>query len=291
MPDPARLIRPALRPGLRVVRRDDRHLQVGIDPPHRLVVEDDPDVRRVLGDLRTGAGPAPTTPAGHRALTRLLDAGLLVEATELDEALAGADDRAGALAVFAQFGDRAADRVRARRDARVVLDAPADLAHPAARLLRAAGLSTAGVGEAGSVALLIADAEPARDRLDAAVRAGRPHLLVTGSGQGVRVGPFVVPGLTACVRCVDAHLGEVDPRRATVLEQCTRGAGDPEPRDPALMALAVAWAVRDVVSLVDGDRPATWSTTVELRPGLALDRHTWTRHPHCGCAWDQELVG
>lgn len=291
MPDHPRLQRPALRPGLRVVRRDDRHLQVGVDPPHRLVVEDDPDVRRVLGDLRTGAGPAPTTPAGHRVLARLLDAGLLVEAGELDDALTGADDRSAVLAAFAHFGDRAGERLRGRGAAPVSLDAPADLAHAAARLLRAAGLALAGPGHTGTVDLVIADSEPARGRLDPAVRAGRPHLLVTGGPQGVRVGPFVVPGLTACVRCVDAHLGEADPRRATIVEQCTQPSDGVPPRDPALMALAVAWAVRDVVSLVDGDRPATWSTTVEVRPGLAVERQAWTRHPHCGCAWDQELAG
>jgi hypothetical protein len=291
MPDQPRLLRPTLRPGLRVLRRDDRHLQVGVDPPHRLVVEDDPDVRRLLGDLRTGAGAGPTTPAGHRVLGQLLDAGLLVDAGELDDALAGADDRSAVLAAFAHFGEHAVDRLRDRGAARVALDAPADLAHAAARLLRAAGLPLAGPGETGTVDLVVADSEPARDRLDPAARAGRPHLLVVGGPQGVRLGPFVVPGLTACVRCVDAHLGEADPRRATIVEQCTTSPGDGWPRDPALMALAVAWAVRDVVSLVEGDRPATWSTTVEVGPGLALERRAWSRHPHCGCAWDQELAG
>lgn len=295
MPDhllstPGPILRPSLRPGLRVVRRDDRHLQVGVDLPHRLVVEDHPDVRRVLDDLRTGTGAAPTTPAGHRVLARLHEAGLLVETTELDAALTGATDRAAVLAAFAQFGDPAAGRLRSRHDARVAVDAPADLAHAAGRLLGAAGGSIAAPGEAASIDLVVSDTEPARDRFDPAVRSGRPHLLVTGTPGGVRVGPFVVPGLTACLRCVDAHLGEADPRRATVVEQCTQASSDLAPRDPTLMALALAWAVSDVVGLLDGDRPATWSTTVDLRPGLAVDRHTWTRHPHCGCAWDAGLA-
>ncbi len=99
----------------------------------------------------------------------------------------------------------------------------------------------------------------------------------------MRQGPFVVPGVTACVRCLDAHRSEHDPRRATVLEQCARDGEDAG--DPALAALGLAAAVADVVGFVDGDRPATWSATVDLGAAQPVVR-PWPRHPHCGCAWD-----
>src|SRR3954465_2514765 len=60
-----------LRPGLHVVRRDDRHLQIGLDPPWRLVVPDEPDVQRVLADLVAGRATSPSTAAGHRVLRDL----------------------------------------------------------------------------------------------------------------------------------------------------------------------------------------------------------------------------
>ncbi len=140
---------------------------------------------------------------------------------------------------------------------------------------------------------MLSDGEPDRDALDEALRTGRPHLVLTASSGAVRVGPFVVPGLTACLRCVDAHLGERDERRALVLHQHLSAGPDPHglpaPLDPALMTLAIAWAVRDVLDFVAGDPPSTWSTTVDLAPGLALDRQTWRRHPHCGCCWGDLL--
>ena len=137
------------------------------------------------------------------------------------------------------------------------------------------------------VRLVVTADEVSRSRVDRLVRDGEPHLLVTGRSGRLTIGPFVAPGVTACRRCVDAHLAERDPRRSLVIEQLDDAAAGPVPTpcDPALMSLALAWAARDLVSYLDGDRPATWSATVDVGPDLALERRSWTRHPHCGCSW------
>jgi hypothetical protein len=283
--------RPALRPGLRVVRRDDRHLQVGVDPPHRLVVRDEPGIRRLLEDLR--AGHPVTAPGGAalRCLAALHHHDLLVDAAALDRALLAAEDPAAVAATFAQAGLGAGARLAARARSRVGVVAPADVATTAQALLGASGVAADRDGDPTAV-LLVSLVPLCPDRLDPHVRAGRPHLVVTPTARGFRVGPFVVPGRTACVRCVDAHLGELDPRRAVVLEQLGRPpAGGLAPRDPALLSVALAWAVRDVVSFLDGDEPATWSASVDLGPDLAAERRAWRRHPHCGCAWGDLRAG
>lgn len=283
--------RPVLRPGLRVVRRDDRHLQVGIDPPHRLVAPDEPDVRRVVEDLGQGRAPEPDTPAGRRFLAELVARDLVVAGADLGDALTTADDRSAVSAAFAQFGTDAPRRLAARSAARIDVDAPEELRQSVMRLLHASGTGHARGAVDVSALLVVRGGELRRDTLDPVVREGRPHLVVLGGPAGVTVGPFVVPGLTACLRCVDAHRGEPDPRRATVVEQCAQAPrSGVEPRDPALLAMAVAWAVRDLVSFVDGDQPATWSTSVELGPGLELVRRRWPRHPHCGCSWAEGLA-
>ena len=46
--------RPRLRPGCHVVRRDDDHLQVGVDPPERVILPDRPEVLAVLDRLEDG---------------------------------------------------------------------------------------------------------------------------------------------------------------------------------------------------------------------------------------------
>ena len=124
------------------------------------------------------------------------------------------------------------------------------------------------------------------------MRADRPHLLVALVDGIVRVGPFVVPGRTACLRCIDAHHTERDPRRSLVLHQYAAsrapriGVPDPVPHD--LLDLALVWAVRDLVAWIDGRRPRCWSATVRVEPDLELAVTPWpaTRAaaaPGAGC--------
>lgn len=250
-----------LRPGLHVVRRDDRHLQIGLDHPWRVILPDLPDVQRLLADLSAGRTPSPSTPESHRVLRDLVAADLLVDP-------AVRTDRTHALVAVEADGPAAADTLR---------------------LLRAADCRvTTSPADAATITILVAEGEPDRASVDTQVRAGRAHLVVSRSPAGFTVGPLVVPGATACLRCVDAHRGERDPRRAVVVEQLAgRPAG---PSDPALLALAIAWAVRDVVTWLDGGRPSTWSASVAIGAALAPERHEWSRHPHCGCSWADDVV-
>jgi len=240
-----------LRPGLHVVRRDDRHLQIGLDPPWRLVVPDDPDVQGVLDDLVAGRPPAPATPAGHRLLRDLGRADMFRPG---QQPLAGAVSVAGAAGPAAEV----------------------------LRQLRAAGLDPGPVDRADLV-IVVAAGEPPRDLVDEQLRSGRPHLVVGAGARGFRVGPLVVPGMTACLRCIDAHLGEHDPRRGVVVEQLAGRTADPE--EPVLEALAVTWAVRDALRFLAGAAPSTWSATIELDVERDPQRREWARHPHCGCSW------
>lgn len=241
-----------LRPGLHVVRRDDRHLQVGLDPPWRLVVPDRPEVQRLLDDLLAGRSPRLDSPEAHRVLLALDRADML----RAEPAPPGPHDP-------------------------VSVQGSGALAAEVARALRATGLELD--DEAGTV-LVVADGEPPRAVADEHLRSGRPHLLLGGSAYGFVLGPFVIPGRTACLRCVDAHRGERDPRRAVVVEQLGERGGGPD--DPALRAVAAAWAARDALTYLVGGRPTTWSATVALGADLDPVRRPWSRHPHCGCAWD-----
>lgn len=251
-------VRPVLLPGLAVVRRDDRHLQVGIDPPRCAVLPDDPDVHRLLAALRAGTPPAPATEVGHLALARLASAGLL---DDLDRHERQRTDRA---------------------EVRVGVDGPGDLSHQVTERLRSGGLLVSSGAESPSVLLVLRDGPVPRRLLDRCVRDGTPHLVLGAEPGAVIVGPFVEPGRTACVRCVDAHHELTDPRRSLLLEQVEVTV----PREPAHHAVALAWAVADLVAWAEGRLPSTWSATVRLDAGLDVRRTAWARHPACGCAWD-----
>ena len=142
------------------------------------------------------------------------------------------------------------------------------------------------------VGVLIGIGEPSRDLLDPWVRDTVPHLVVRLVEGRAVVGPFVDPGRTACLRCIDAYLTEDDPAWPLLVEQYSRATrgdrsdGIPEPVDAALAAVAVGCAVRDLQAYAEAAGPVSWSSTVTLSADLAevTPRH-WPPHPHCGCAW------
>lgn len=147
-----------------------------------------------------------------------------------------------------------------------------------------------GTGEV-PVAVLVAVGEPARELTDGWIRAGTPHLLLRLVEGNAVVGPFVRPGETACLRCLDAHHTDVDPAWPLLVAQYAaavardREDAVPEPVDSVLATLAAAWAAREVLTAVEGRSPATSSTTVRLDSRLTcVETQSWPRHPQCGCA-------
>lgn len=289
--------RPLLRPGVRVCRRADGVLQIGLDRSLAVVAPDSTEVHEVLDGLRCGVppeSPPHLSPTVARLCADLLDRSLVVDGDVWLDAIGSVTTdlaRAGLTAVVAESGlaaRRVLDR-RARTGVAVEGDGLPDAVDRARELLESSG-----TGTGRDVVLLVAGTDPDRCLVDDWVRADLPHLFLTATEGMVRVGPFVVPGRTACLRCIDAHHTEHDPRRALVLQQYAEAArprdGLPDPVPADLLDLAVGYAVRDLVSWVDGHRPATWSTTVRIDGRLELARTPWPRHPGCGCSWGQALA-
>ena len=257
-------------PGLRVVRRDDRHLQVGLDAPHRLVVEDRPEVRRVLA--RLAAGSARRRRPGRRPLVaQLLGRGLLVDADLLDAAVARAARRGAVARGRARLlrpargrrgrpaggprgrpgaarrpgrGRRHGDPPAARRRHRHG-GAPwrRPRRTPDARPPVAARWSSHGRADPGP-------AGPARARRGAAPAADRRRAAACA-------GPFVVPGADRL-----PALRRRPPRRAGpppgdwCWSSAARGAAARRTRPRRCGARRWPGRSRDLVGFVDGDRPA-----------------------------------
>jgi hypothetical protein len=269
---------PLLLPGTHLLRRDAETVQPGLE------------ARCVL-------------PADDIAMSTLVRAGA---ATADDGALRRAMPGAGpenawrrhtmaALARRTRHGLSAALDARQRMQVDVLAfghPMSAVLAADVRRLLGHAGIPSSTPEGVLRLQVLVGVGEPRRELLDPFVRAGTPYLLVRLVEGSALVGPFVVSGETACVRCVDAFLTERDPAWPLLVEQYARASehdrpdGIPEPIDVALAAVAVGWAARDAATYVEGERPSTWSTTVRLSPRLDdVDVQRWPPHPNCGCAW------
>ena len=100
-------------------------------------------------------------------------------------------------------------------------------------------------------------------------------------GTGV-VGPLVLPGRTACLRCADRHREDAEPGWLGIAAQLV---GRPGPGDATAAAATAALAAAQALALLDGG-PAPAALAAELAldvVGGRLDRHPVTPHPGCGC--------
>lgn len=259
-----------------MLRRDRDTLQVGLGAD-AVRLPDSEQIRRLLDVLDPHRPPAsdtdPVDVAARGELDRLATAGHL-EPPPQRSASREAELRDGRWALPGTVGlVAAATQTRARLEP----------------LLGPAGLR---LDDTWPRAWLVVAAGPVRRTLvDDLVRSGAPHLVVESLDGVRRVGPFVVPGRTACLRCVDAHRADRDPRYPLLVDQAaTALARMPPPIEPVTDLLALAWAVRDLTAFERGTEPSTWSASVEIdavdEPRWPVARRQWLRHPHCGCAWD-----
>jgi bacteriocin biosynthesis cyclodehydratase domain-containing protein len=285
-----------LLPGTHVLRRHDGRVQVGLDPRQAVLLPAGSDA--ALSRLSEGMPLEPV-------LLPLVDAGLLVERRTVSSLVhRAADTQAPAVAaVVRAHGVDAATAWAARSAAEVRVvahgaggEALADRASCLLDEAGVAGTTVAGPPSRDRPALLVGVGQPDRELVDDWMRRGVPHLVVRMTEGHAVVGPFVDPGRSACLRCVDAHHTDADPTWPLLVRQhatATRrrpavadALAPPEPVDPLLAALALAWAVRDVTSWVEGVAPSLLSSTLTLDPSLAdVEVRTWTRHPGCGCSW------
>jgi hypothetical protein len=117
-------------------------------------------------------------------------------------------------------------------------------------------------------------------------RRGVPHLAAAASEAIGVVGPLVLPGSTACLRCLDLTRAERDPAWPLILAQLTRGGADPPACDTVLAVAVAAQAAGQALAFID--RPVTASAvtngTLELvLPDWRWRRRTWKPHDRCEC--------
>ncbi|MGH3979032.1 MAG: hypothetical protein ACRDRZ_08545 [Pseudonocardiaceae bacterium] len=118
------------------------------------------------------------------------------------------------------------------------------------------------------------------------VVARTPHLAVYAHEGVAVIGPLVLPGRSACLRCVQLRRGDADPAWPKLAAQLSSAVPS---ADLGCTQVAAAMAVEQVLAVLAGpvtglDAPPTWNATLELDPvrGL-LHRREWAAHPRCGC--------
>ncbi|MDX6272809.1 MAG: hypothetical protein QOJ92_19 [Frankiales bacterium] len=125
------------------------------------------------------------------------------------------------------------------------------------------------------------------------VRDGVAHLVAAVNETTGVVGPLVIPGVTACVRCLDLHRTDRDPAWPRLLAQLATPPAAVAACDVVLATQVAATAAQQILVLLDsGGRslPESANGTLELvSPGWRFRRRSWPPHPACGCGWRQSF--
>lgn len=115
------------------------------------------------------------------------------------------------------------------------------------------------------------------------MRADQPHLFIRAGSGGVVVGPLVVPGQTACLRCTDVARRDADPAWPRLLPQLARARARVA---PVLASWAGGVATAQALAFLHGSVPETYGATIDLSASDYLTRRrSWAMHPGCGCGW------
>lgn len=295
-PDPGS-IRAALRPGTVVAVRDERSVQVGL-APDRAVVVGAPAAcgpRRLAALLGALDGGAPVADAAGRAgipsAALPAVARILVHLAEL-----------GHVRFPAAPGPAPGDAPGAGRPGPVrrvhllgtgqvsqVLRGPLSVNGCRVTVGPSPGLTLdpdhppwLQRGQAPDLVVLT-DTVAVDPVLTAALaRAGQTHLHVHCRDGRVVVGPTVVPGHTACLRCTDLYRADRDPLWPVVAAQLL--GRSPGAEVPALTA-AAALVLAEVAATREPDAPLqTLGASVEINPAEGLwRRREWPAHLRCSC--------
>jgi bacteriocin biosynthesis cyclodehydratase domain-containing protein len=303
-------MRPAIRAGLLPVWRDRNTVQIGIDPRRAVALTgmagaaelinllDGSRERETLLATAAGAGiPAALT---EQVLTLLATSGALIDAsTGLPVDLRRRYRAELATASLAHGHCDGGARAVARRRAAVVwLGGDKKLARAIARVLARAGIGRLRLGlpPTGERAkdgvrprpdLVILAGHQPRPAPDQLVAGRLPHLAVTaGEAIGV-IGPLVLPGQSACLRCLHYARAGMDPAWPLILAQLASRQPDPPACDAALTALVAAQAAVQVLNAIDtgpAQSPLINGTLEVTLPGWRWRRRSWQPHPACLCA-------
>ncbi|HSS67152.1 MAG TPA: hypothetical protein VLK34_01285 [Nocardioidaceae bacterium] len=296
-------MRPILRPGVRLLRRDRHTWQLGLDWPGAAVVADSPALGAVLGSLdgfrdlegvilAAASQGVDAEQCGH-ILDALIDRGLVTDG----DLTRPADVPESAWAAWSLMSGRSAGAGEIdgrRRAAAIAVDGAGMVADEIRRLLPRARVASGDPSPTTGLIVLADDAEPARSRADAALHTGLPHLWASVRDCVGLVGPFVLPGSTGCLRCADAGRADVDPAWPTLLDEATRDAPVVAAVDEPLATAVAALAVHEIAVWASGLGPQTLGGVVEIPYGFGpVQRLDLDLHPQCGCGWPtwQDTMG
>jgi bacteriocin biosynthesis cyclodehydratase domain-containing protein len=110
-----------------------------------------------------------------------------------------------------------------------------------------------------------------------------PHLLIEERDDAILVGPLVLPGRSACIRCLDLHRRDRDPAWPAIAAQLATAPGRISTAATSTALIATGVAAGEVLGFIDGLETEALEASIEVRPLARIRRRSWHPHPSCAC--------
>jgi bacteriocin biosynthesis cyclodehydratase domain-containing protein len=122
------------------------------------------------------------------------------------------------------------------------------------------------------------------------MRSGTPHLYAGVLETLGSVGPFVLPGISACGHCLSLARTDEDPAWPVLLAQhCSGRSAAVPPCDTALATTLAGMAALHSLIYLDGGSPPSLGAWAEISmTDGSVRRRRLAPHPDCGCCWAAE---
>lgn len=252
-----------LDPRFPLVWRNPFSLQIGIDPV--LVCLDDVTAaeERVLAALAAGVGRSGLEMIAGRA-----------GASGLETLLAGL---APALGRPAPHHESTVLVVGAGRTAQAIAETLAECGVPVVTAADAVAAENARC----DIAVAVGHYVLSPDLRGVWLRRDTPHLPVVYTDTAAVVGPLVVPGITACLYCIDQYRRDADVSWPAIAAQLWGRRSSAETSLASREAAAIA--CRAVLDWLGGHTPSAASVRLDSQTG-DVSRQYWQVHPECGCS-------
>lgn len=252
--------------GVPVVRRPDGSVQIGSSPRSAVHVTGSTVTQR------TGTQPGP--------------------GPDVDPGSPDPPDEALAWAAYDPDGRRPAARMRGRARSLVAVAGSPVVADVLLDLLVEAGVGgvlsdrprrgTSTARRPADLVVLVHDHVSRVTVADGLMTDGVPHLSVVLRDTDAVVGPLVVPGRSACLRCVDRRHTAADPHWPAVRDALA--AAPRRPVDAATARAVAGLATLQVLAHLDGVQAGAVGAWLELLlPEGRVRQRWWRPHPACGC--------
>jgi bacteriocin biosynthesis cyclodehydratase domain-containing protein len=238
-----------------------------------------PDGRFLVGSTPRSAvvqSSPPAPPVEERPPSDEADAWAAYDRAGSPDRLTGRGRASVAVVGSARTADVLLEVLAAAGVGRLVCDRPEAVP---ARVRRTGNPADSGPAD---VAVLLDEHTARPVAADGLLADGVVHLSVVVRDTDALIGPLVLPGRSACLRCVDRWRTDADPCWPATRDGLSHGPR--RPVDAATAHTVAGLAALQVLSHLDGVPATTVGASLELLlPEGRVRARGWAPHPDCGC--------